>query len=469
MHRIEQEKRRRYTATKGIKLTPYIAHTPDIPAQQKFLALTCKEAMYGGAAGGGKSDALLMAALQYVDVPGYAAIIFRKTYQDLSLPGGLIPRSHEWLAATDARYDATTKCWHFPSGAKLAFGYMDSVNAHFRYQGSEFQFIGWDELTQFSASQYEYMFSRLRSTVKVDVPFRVRAATNPGGIGHTWVKKRFIDAKTKAPDAVFIGAKVYDNPHIRIKEYVDSLNYLDPVTRARYLDGDWVIAEAGSMFRREWFEVVEELPSTLIKVCAWDLAATEVEEGKDPDYTAGCVMSKDPAGVYYIEKVIRARKTPKDVEAIVEQTAKLYGKNTDYWMEQEPGSSGVNTIDRYKREILRGYRFNGEKTTGKKADRARPFSSMCERGVSDIVKYGNVKLLAGAWVEDFLDEAEAFPAGVHDDQIDACSLAFLKLYKRNWIGPEREGDSYPKRQVYTRNQDDTGRNGNPMDRLMIQP
>lgn len=468
MAQIEAEKRRRLTATSGVKLTKYIAHVPDIPAQQRFLALNCKEAMYGGAAGGGKSDALLMAALQYVDTPGYAAIIFRKTYQDLSLPGGLIPRSHEWLANTDARYDNTTKCWHFPSGAKLAFGYMDSVNAHYRYQGSEFQFIGWDELTQFSANQYEYMFSRLRSTVSVNVPFRMRSATNPGGIGHVWVKKRFIDPKTKDPSAVFIPAKVYDNPHIRLEEYINSLNYLDPVTRARYLEGDWVIVEAGSMFRRDWFEVVEELPSTLIKVCAWDLAATEVEEGKDPDYTAGCVMSKDPAGVYYIEKIIRARRTPKDVEALVEQTAKLYGRNTDYWMEQEPGSSGVNTIDRYKREILRGFRFNGEKTTGKKADRARPFSSMCERGVSDTVKYGNVKLLKGAWIEDFLDEAEAFPAGVHDDQVDAASLAFIKLYKRNWNAPESQG-GYTGAARYTRNRDDNGRNGNPMDRLMIQP
>jgi predicted phage terminase large subunit-like protein len=468
LRQIEQEKRRRYTQTKGIKLTDYIAHTPDIPAQQKFLALDCKEAMYGGAAGGGKSDALLMAALQYVDVPGYAAIIFRKTYQDLSLPGGLIPRSHEWLANTDARYDNTTKCWMFPSGAKLAFGYMDSVNAHFRYQGTEFQFIGWDELTQFPEYQYTWMFNRLRATTSVKVPFRMRSATNPGGLGHTWVKKRFVDQKTKEPNAVFIPARVYDNPHIRLEEYINSLSYLDPVTRARYLDGDWVIVEAGAMFRRDWFEVVEEIPQTLIKVCAWDLAATEVEEGKDPDYTAGCVMARDPAGVYYILKMVRARRTPKDVEALVEQTAKLYGRETDYWMEQEPGSSGVNTIDRYKRTILRGYRFNGEKTTGKKADRARPFSSMCERGVSDLVKYGNVKLLRGAWVEDFLDEAEAFPAGVHDDQIDAASLAFMKLAKRGWTVPESQG-GYVGAARYTRNRDDRNGPESPMDRLMIQP
>lgn len=450
-----------------LRLNKYIHHYPDIPQQAEFLKLTCKEALYGGAAGGGKSDALLMAALQYVDVPGYAAILFRKTYQDLSLPGGLIPRSHEWLAGTDARWDNTTKTWQFPSGAKISFGYMDSQLDHFRYQGSEFQFIGWDELTQFTQAKYEYMYSRLRSTTSINVPLRVRGATNPGGIGHTWVKKRFIDARTRERGAVFIPAKVYDNPHIKVEEYVDSLSYLDPVTRARYLDGDWVIVEAGSMFRRSWFEIVESLPPTLLKVCAWDLAATEWEEGTDPDYTAGCVMAKDPAEVYYIVKIVRFRKTPKEVEAIVKQTAQLNGRETDYWMEQEPGSSGVNTIDRYKREVLRGFYFQGEKTTGKKSDRARPLSAMCERGVTDRNPYGNVKLVAGPWVEDFLDELEAFPAGGHDDQVDAASLAFLKLSKKKW----RMEDTGEEKQYqrYTRNNDDTQGNESPMDRLSIRP
>lgn len=447
----------------SFRLNRYIHHYPDIPQQKKFLELTCKEAMYGGAAGGGKSDALLMAALQYVDVPGYAAILFRKTYQDLSLAGGLIPRSHEWLANTDAKWDTTTKTWRFPSGATLSFGYMDSQLDHYRYQGSEYQFIGWDELTQFTQAKYEYMYSRLRSTVGIPVPLRVRAATNPGGIGHNWVKKRFIDPKSKAPGAIFIPAKVYDNPHIKIEEYVNSLSYLDPVTRARYLNGDWVIAEAGSMFRREWFEVVETVPLNLLKVCAWDLAATEVEEGKDPDYTAGCVMAKDAAGVYYILKVIRARRTPADVEALVSQTAAIYGRETDYWMEQEPGSSGVNTIDRYKRSVLRNYRFNGEKTTGSKADRARPFSCECEKGIDDIVRHGNVKLLKGDWIEDFLDEAEAFPAGGHDDQIDAASLAFMKCAKRKWMMPDTT--PLPEQKRYTARDGETS--GNPYDGMRL--
>lgn len=403
-----------------LRLNKYISHYPDIKQQEQFLRLTCKEALYGGAAGGGKSDALLMAALQYVDVPGYAAILFRKTYQDLSLAGGLIPRSHEWLATTDAKWDAQTKTWHFPAGSSLSFGYMDSQLDHFRYQGSEYQFIGWDELTQFTEAKYKYMYSRLRGLKDNPVPLRVRAASNPGGVGHLWVKKRFIDKETRDPQAVFIPARVYDNKHIKVEEYVDSLSFLDPVTRARYLDGDWTVTEGGTMFKRQWFTIVDAVPQKLAMTCAWDLAATEVAEGKDPDWTAGVVMGRDEDGFYWILNVIRARETPAEVEKLVKQTAQMYGADAcDYWMEQEPGSSGVNTIDYYRRKVLAGFYFREEKTTGKKSDRARPFSSMAQAG--------NIRLLKGRWNGDFLDELEIFPTeGAHDDQVDAASLAFSK-------------------------------------------
>ena len=363
-----------------------------------------------------------MAALQYVDVPGYAAIIFRRTFQDLSLSGCLIPRSHEWLSNTDAKWDGQTKTWHFPSGASLSFGYMDSAQDHYRYQGSEYQFIGWDELTQFADEKntYLYMYSRLRALKGNPVPPRVRAASNPGGLGHYWVKKRFIDLETRVPGAVYIPSKVYDNSHVKIGEYVDSLSFLDPVTRARYLDGDWAITEGGTMFKRQWFKIVESVPQKLAMSCAWDLAATEPTEGKDPDYTAGVVMGRDEEGFYYILNVLRMRDVPSEVEKLVRQTAELYGSDAcDYWMEQEPGSSGVNTIDYYRRKVLAGFYFREEKTTGKKSDRARPFSSMAAAG--------NVRLLKARWNSDFLDELEIFPTdGAHDDQVDSASLAFSK-------------------------------------------
>ena len=95
-----------------------------------------------------------MGALQFVDVPGYAAILFRRTYADLSLPGALMDRAKEWLAGTAARWSDKEKTWHFPSGATLTFGYLEHEDDKYRYQSSEFQFLGFDELTQFSEAQF---------------------------------------------------------------------------------------------------------------------------------------------------------------------------------------------------------------------------------------------------------------------------------------------------------------------------
>ena len=193
-----------------IKWTKYIPHVPHLK-QHAFLWLNCQEALYGGAAGGGKSDALLMAALQYVDVPGYAAILFRRTYADLSLPGAIMTRSHEWLSRTDAKWNENRKQWRFPSGATLTFAYMDTEKDRYRYQGSDYQYIGFDEVTQFKEEDYRYLFSRLRRPKAPTgdsehdeqmrrivgglsrVPLRMRAATNPAGDGPLWVRGRSLE------------------------------------------------------------------------------------------------------------------------------------------------------------------------------------------------------------------------------------------------------------------------------------
>jgi hypothetical protein len=200
-----------------------------------------QEVLYGGAAGGGKSEALLMAALQFVEVPGYSAILFRKTYADLALPGALMDRAHGILGGTAARWNGQEKVWTFPSGATLSFGYLDNENDRFRYQSSEFQFIGFDELTQFRERDYKFLFSRLRRNVDNQVPLRMRAGTNPGGAGHLWVKRRF-DPEGKKPRVEgrrFVGALLEDNPYLDQPTYEKSLQQLDSQTRRQYRKGDW--------------------------------------------------------------------------------------------------------------------------------------------------------------------------------------------------------------------------------------
>jgi predicted phage terminase large subunit-like protein len=401
------------------KLTRFIPHRPT-PKQAAFLLLNCLEAFYGGAAGGGKSDALLMAALQYVDVPGYSAILFRRTYADLSLPKALLDRAREWLSGTDAVWHDQRKEWTFPSGAQLVFGYLENDKDMYRYQSAEFQFVGFDELTQFSERQYRYLFSRLRRLKNAPVPLRMRGASNPGGIGHAWCKQRLI-IEGRSAGRVFIGARLTDNPYLDQDEYRKSLANLDPVTQAQLLRGDWDIAEGGAVLRREWFEIVSESPRAALRVRYWDRAATRPGKGRDPDYTIGALLAmKD--GMYWIENIQRFRGTPADNEARILQAAQMDGRGVPVVMEQEPGSSGVDTIDHYRRRVLAGYNFNADRVTGSKAERAGPLSSAAYAG--------NVKLVRGEWIGDLLDEAEAFPNGEHDDQIDAISGAMKYLTDR---------------------------------------
>jgi len=272
-----------------------------------------------------------------------------------------------------------------------------------------------------SELQYRYLFSRLRRTKDDAVPLRMRATSNPGGRGHEWVKQRFLD--TPHPDRAFIPAGLADNPYLDADAYRQSLANLDPVTRAQLLNGDWSARQDGGYFRREWLAIVDQAPADAYRVRYWDLAATAAKPGTDPDWTAGAkVALKD--GVYYLEDLQHFRGTPDAVEARIKQAALLDGKGVPIVIEQEPGSSGKTVIQHYQRRVLVGWAVRGDKVTGPKLTRARPVSAAAEAG--------NLKLVQGPWIADFLDEAEAFPQGSHDDQVDAVSGAFAALSSGAW-------------------------------------
>jgi len=394
------------------RLTKYITHKPTAK-QAAFLLLPQIEAFYGGAGGGGKSDALLMAALQYVDVPGYAALLLRRTYTNLSLPGALMDRAEEWLTGSDARWDNETHTWRFPSGATLTFGYLENEKDKYRYQSAEFQFVGFDEVAEFMLTQYLFLFSRLRRLAGVTVPLRMRSASNPIGQGVGWVKQRFL-VEGQAAGRPFIPAQLEDNPHVDQAAYDQSLARLDPVTRARIRYGDWTLSDAGRMFKREWFPIVEQAPFVLKKVRFWDLAATLPKPGQDPDWTCGALLG-EAEGRYWLLDMRRARTTPGGVEALVRQTAQLDGREVSIYIEQEGGASGKSLIDHYQREVLIGFACDGAPASGDKVVRANPLASAAQAG--------NVLLLQGTWISAFLDEIELFPDGQHDDQVDAVSGA----------------------------------------------
>ncbi|MEX2175759.1 MAG: hypothetical protein WD872_15450 [Pirellulaceae bacterium] len=213
------------------------------------------------------STALLMAALQFVHVPGYAALILRKDTQRLSLAGGLMPRSHEWLAPAGVQWNATRRQWSFPAGlapATITFGYLDSPLDKYRYASSEYQLIAFDELTELAEADYLFLFSRLRKPTVLDAPLRVRSASNPGNVGHLWVKQRFIDLATAESESCvsrqqaqwkvgrsYIPSRIADNPFLNGDEYRQSLAHLPPIERERLMNGDWSVVEQG-LIRAEW-------------------------------------------------------------------------------------------------------------------------------------------------------------------------------------------------------------------------
>lgn len=279
------------------------------------MCLPHKEAFFGGAAGGGKSDALLMAALQYVDYPGYAALVLRKTLTDLKQPGALLSRMQEWLdpwEGNGVRYVASEHTYYFETAdrnrpAKIQFGYIGEQNAKIRYQGIEVQGCFFDELTQHTKEDYTYLFSRLRKNackthktydsgpligkprfvqgcpeceLQKSLPIRMRSASNPGGFGHRWVKERFaigphIDpvlAKKQGIKVRYIGHNkerpfipsfVADNPYLDQAAYYESLDELSELERRQLKDGDWD-ASVDSRFRPEWMRYYSVLGNHFI-------------------------------------------------------------------------------------------------------------------------------------------------------------------------------------------------------------
>lgn len=235
------------------------------PKQAEFLSYEGREALYGGAAGGGKSVCVLLGALQYVEDPSYHALILRRTFAQLSKADSILNKSKEWLMnARDskgrkAHWSGETKTWTFPSGATIEFGHMDHADAKLNYQGGAWQYIGVDEATQFTEEMISYPRSRQRRTAGSKIPIRWRGATNPGGIGHTHIKARYVkDANGKnpsTPNRQFFAATIEDNPHIDREEYIETLREagVDELTLAQLLKGDWD-AVAGGRFLRTWFE-----------------------------------------------------------------------------------------------------------------------------------------------------------------------------------------------------------------------
>lgn len=438
-------------ASKSAAAVP-VLWRPNPGPQTRFLASDAYEVLYGGAAGGGKTAALVAGALRYAHVPGYTAIILRRTFPELDK--SVIKQANPLIARAypDAAYNESKKRWRFASGAELYFASCEHDKDVHKLQGAELQYAAFDEATHFSEYIYRYILSRLRTTSR-DVPLRVRAASNPGGPGAEFFINRFapwLDRRPSYkgplaepgqrmwyrngpdgeewtsrddPDAlsrVFIPAKLADNPHLDA-DYLKRLRGLGALERAQLIDGDWMATPgAGKVFKRAWFTSFldhDERPAPVVKsVRYWDRAGS-----RHGDYTVGVRADALDDDTFVVADVERFRGTPGEVEARILAVAEGDGPRVRVVLEQDPGQAGKYEVDSYIKKLA-GFNARAVRPTGDKLTRAMPASAQCEAG--------NVRVVRAGWNGEFFRELEAFPEGSHDDQVDALSGALGQLFSK---------------------------------------
>lgn len=220
--------------------------------QEEFISIpdSVGEAFYGGAAGGGKSEILFMLPIirGFYQAPRFKGLLMRRTFPELEK--SLILRSQEFYPLTGAEYNKQLKRWKWPSGAILDFGYAQHEQDIRQYDTTEYNYIGWDELTSFTEFQYSYLsYSRCR-TSDSNLPAIVRSASNPGNIGHGWVRGKFVEPapygtiirdKRTGQKRIFIQSLATDNKYLMKAdpEYVRRLEMLPEAEKRAKLYGDW--------------------------------------------------------------------------------------------------------------------------------------------------------------------------------------------------------------------------------------
>lgn len=365
--------------------------------------------------------------------------------------------------------------WRFPKGAKVSFRQLTRDEDVYDWQGTEIPCIEFDELTHFSEFQFFYMLSRNRSTCGIN-PY-VRASTNPDA--DSWVAgfiSWWIDPETgyaipersgkirymarvneeivwgDSPEEVirianeadydveitkddvksvsFVSSSVYDN-QVLLKNnpgYLSNLKAQSIVERERLLYGNWKIKAAKGLFfpRSAIPELLDEVPNDVTKwVRAWDLAATDTDEGGDPAYTASVLLGKRKDGTYVLADATNSRLKAEKVRALVKQCAvsdKAKYKRVRIRMSIDPGQAGKEQSQSYIK-MLAGFSISAVKESGTKEARAEPFAAQWQAG--------NVSVVAGPWTEALLGQYESFPESKFKDMVDAGSNAFNELEQMN--------------------------------------
>jgi phage terminase large subunit-like protein len=398
---------------------------PQPGPQYRFAACPADVAIYGGAAGGGKTFSLLLEHLRHATVQGYRGLFLRRESVDLMKGGGAWDEAMGMYVPAGAASNSQLRKMVFPCGASVDFSHLQHEHDKLAYQSSQFALITFDELTHFSASQFWYMLSRNRSQCGVR-PY-IRAGCNPestswvrdliewwiGPDGYPiperdgvlrWMLRRdddivWFDSEEDALahcvegeeplSLTFIAARLSDNVELERKDpgYRAKLMMLPKVEREQLLGGNWDASYLTGIYQHaRWVTMPPvRLPRGLRWVRYWDMAATEPSPANpDPDWTAGVLVARhiDREGTerIYLRDGRWCRKGPAGVEEFVRAAAEVDGRSVTVTIEEEPGSSGKSVVSHYQRSVLKGYAVSGDRPTGDKVTRQRPVVAAAENG-----------------------------------------------------------------------------------------
>ena len=432
---------------------------PQEGPQTQLLETQADIAIYGGAAGGGKTFGLLLDAVRHIENSKAGAVFFRRTSKQITNEGALWDETEKIFPLLNAEPKTSTLKWVFPSGYKISFKHLEHEKNVEDWQGSQIAVIYFDELTHFTEKQFWYMNSRNRTDSNIK-PY-IRASTNPKK--NSWVRELIdwwigkdgypikeragvlrwylrIDGRLEWADKkedllklhpgknprslTFIPSKLDDNKILMATnpEYKEILQSLPAKDQEELLYGNWnVEIKSGDYFKKHYFEEVDAHPPLVKITRAWDRAATEHRPGEsgDPDYTVGLKLGVDKDGFYYILDIIRERLSAHKVEQLIRNTATQDGVKCVVKAFQDPGGAGKNEADIFRR-LMAGFVIDIEKISVNKEIAAKAVSAQSEAG--------NIKMLSTCRNKDvFYDETKDFPEGRHDDIVDAFSSAFNYL------------------------------------------
>lgn len=440
---------------------------PHVGPQEQFFSSGADVVIYGGGAGGGKTWSLLVEALRWVTtIPGYNAVIFRRTTPEIRAPGGMWDESLQIYPDFGGVERHQYLDWTFsPYGNRVKFSHLQREESVLDWKGAAICFLGFDELTSFSEAQFTYMLSRNRSTSGVR-PY-VRATTNPDA--DSWVRRWVapwvdpehplypvppgellwfrrgedvpdearpyaihqdgemvwvVEGCPHAKSLTYIPALAADNPTLLAADpgYLANLHSLSRVERERLLKGSWLARErAGEMFPPDLARLLYREPQITRRVRAWDLASTAEQRsgGKAPDRTAGALLGATAEGRVVVLDYRCWRGTPGETEARIREAAEEDGKGVPVYLEEVRGGAGKLVVEHYSRSVLPGWRVEGVWPVSDKVARARPLAAAWE--------HGEVDLLAAPWNDALIRELGGFPGAMYDDGVDAVAMAFNAL------------------------------------------